>query len=314
MAKTTPTVLQSYKRANKERKAKMLLKYGYKTEAGFLKAFSEETPSTKKATAKKVTPKKAAKKVVPTKVVATTATKTSSTKVEDITTKTTDYVIAFDTTGSMGSYIAAVRKHVQEVVVNLFKNVPNLKVKIVAFGDYCDMESSKVFGKAYQTIELTDNQNDLVKFIQHAKNTSGGDGDEFYELVIKKINEETDWRDGIKSVLFIGDDNPHKVGYSLAGKVQNAQIDWKEEAKTAAKMGIQYDTLRIHSTPWYKQLSEMTGGVCIDFTNASKVSNIVEASTYVRSSKSAFAAKSAAAFASGDEELIGAYKSMETLL
>ena len=48
MSKTIPTVLQSYKRANKERKTKMLLKYGYKTEAGFLKAFSEGTPSTKK--------------------------------------------------------------------------------------------------------------------------------------------------------------------------------------------------------------------------------------------------------------------------
>jgi len=44
-----------------------------------------------------------------------------------------------------------------------------------------------------------------------AQNTSGGDGDEFYELVIKKIVEEMDWREGsTKAVLLIADANPHE--------------------------------------------------------------------------------------------------------
>lgn len=308
MAKTTPTVLESYKRANKERKAKMLLKYGYKTEAGFLKAFEAGTPTVKKTPAKK-----AVKKTAPVK--ATKAVKPTTKKEEVTETKTTDYVIAFDCTSSMNSYISSVKKHVKELVSTLFTTTPDLKIKIVAFGDYCDMKSAKVFGNAYQEIELTNDQNALINFITTAKQTGGGDSDEFYELVIKKINEETKWRNGNRAVLLIGDAKYHAVGYSYGDKVKNAQIDWKKEAQNAKSLGIQYDTLKIHDyINWYGELSQITGGVCMDFANANKISNIIEGTVSVRSNKAAFAIKSAAAFASGDEELIGAYKSMETLL
>lgn len=33
----------------------------------------------------------------------------------------------------------------------------------------------------------------LLNFVSNARSTSGGDADEFYELVIRKINEETKW-------------------------------------------------------------------------------------------------------------------------
>lgn len=115
-----------------------------------------------------------------------------------------DMVIAFDTTGSMSSYIGAVKEHVKVLVPKLFKQNPDLRIGVVAFGDYCDMPSKDEFGKAYQVCELTDNENKLIEFITNAQNTSGGDGDEFYELVIKKIVEETDWREGsTKAVLLL---------------------------------------------------------------------------------------------------------------
>ena len=105
-----------------------------------------------------------------------------------------DMVIAFDTTGSMAAYIDDVRKEVSELIPRLFRANPDLRLGIVAFGDYCDMPNAKEFGDAYQCIQLTENENDLVKFVIESKNTNGGDGDEFYELVIKKIVEETHWR------------------------------------------------------------------------------------------------------------------------
>lgn len=90
-----------------------------------------------------------------------------------------DMVIAFDTTGSMASYIDAVKKHVKELIPKLFKQNPDLRIGIVAFGDYCDMPSKDRFGKAYQVCELTDNENRLIEFITKAQSTSGGDSDEF---------------------------------------------------------------------------------------------------------------------------------------
>lgn len=208
-------------------------------------------------------------------------------KVKESTTTSSDgrldMVIAFDTTGSMRSYIDAVKEHVKELIPKLFKQNPDLRIGIVAFGDYCDMPSKDRFGKAYQVCELTDNENRLIEFITKAQNTSGGDGDEFYELVIKKIVEETNWREGsTKAVLLIADAEPHRVGYSYSDRVVNNQIDWREEAKKAAEKGIKFDTLTINKTGWYKELSSTTNGVSAPFSTSSKTSQLVEAAALAR--------------------------------
>lgn len=193
-----------------------------------------------------------------------------------------DMVIAFDTTGSMSCYIESVKKHVVELIPKLFESNPNLRLGVVAFGDYCDMVSKDVFGKAYQCLNLTDNQDDIIKFVNSAKNTSGGDGDEFYELVIKKITEETNWRENSeKAVLLIADADPHHPPYKWHGEIYN--IDWKEEATKASLKGIKFDTLRIleYST-WYQELSSMTNGVSLPFKNSEKMSNVIYATTLAR--------------------------------
>lgn len=194
-----------------------------------------------------------------------------------------DMVIAFDTTGSMNAYIEAVKLQVKELIPKLFKQNPDLRIGIVAFGDYCDMPSKDRFGKAYQVCELTDNENRLIEFITKAQSTSGGDSDEFYELVIKKIVEETNWREGsTKAVLLIADAEPHRVGYSYNDRVVNNQIDWREEAKKAAEKGIKFDTLTINKTGWYKELSSTTNGVSAPFSTSSKTSQLVEAAALAR--------------------------------
>ena len=76
-----------------------------------------------------------------------------------------DMVIAFDTTGSMAAYIGAVRNEVTELVPRLFKYNQNLRLGIVAFGDYCDMMNATEFGNAYQCLMPTDNANDIIKFL-----------------------------------------------------------------------------------------------------------------------------------------------------
>ena len=143
-----------------------------------------------------------------------------------------DMIIAFDTTGSMAAYIEDVRQQVADLIPRLFKDNDDLRLGIVAFGDYCDMECKHDFGDAYQCLQLTNNENDIIKFIRNTKDTSGGDGDEFYELVIKKIVEETPWRHGsTRSILLISDAEPHELGYTYMDYVVNNQIDWMQEAK-----------------------------------------------------------------------------------
>lgn len=222
-----------------------------------------------------------------------------------------DMVIAFDTTGSMVSYIDAVKRHVKILIPKLFKQNPDLRIGIVAFGDYCDMSSKDKFGWAYQVCKLTDDKNKLIEFITNAKDTSGGDGDEFYELVIKKIVEETNWREGsTKAVLLIADAEPHKVGYSYRDIVVDNQIDWREEAKKAAKKGIKFDTLTIYETEWYKELSSITNGVSAPFSTSSKTSQLIEAATLARGgekTRGLYKATMGSFKASGDAEMTAVY-------
>lgn len=293
-------LLKDFKKANKERREKIALKNGFKSAADYQKHLEENIGKVEEA------PKKATK---PSKK----ATKESEVFV--------DKVIAFDTTGSMSEYIEAVRKHVAQLIPELFANTPNLRLKIVAFGDYCDMTGPKEFGFAYQESQFTDNQDQLIKFVNKTKNTGGGDSDEFYELVIKKIVDETPWREGSsRSVLLIGDYAPHPSTYSfkLFGQEYSEFVDWRQEARKAASLGIQFDTLKIRpEETFYDELSTMTNGVCMPFKSSQKTAEAIYASTLVRGSaksKKVFTESMTTAMASGDEELIGMYKSLSKKL
>lgn len=312
MEKTKEQLIEAFKKNNKQRREIIAKSKGYTNAAEYLLAIYEGKVNKKPLkTASGKTPKKRVEKVEAVK--------------EEVKKEMLDYVVAFDTTGSMSRYLHDVKMHVQKLIPEMFSQDIDLKMKIIAFGDYCDMKTATVFDRAYQQSQFTNNIDELVDFVKGAKDTSGGDGDEFYELVIKKIVEETPWRDGAKkAVLFIADYDPHKIGYSYSkgfGEyfVQNNQIDWKEEARKAADKGIAFDTLAVlgDQFPWYKELSKITGGVWMPFQSSHKMSEVVKASAYARGSKMSkmsFSASMSAAEASGDEELIGTYKSLSTLL
>lgn len=222
-----------------------------------------------------------------------------------------DMVIAFDTTGSMCAYIEAVKLNIKKLIPKLFEQNSNLRIGLVAFGDYCDMPRKDEFGKAYQVCELTNDETRLIEFVTKAKNTSGGNSDEFYELVIKKIVEETNWREGsTKAVLLIADAEPHRVGYSYNDRVVNNQIDWREEAKKAAEKGIKFDTLTINKTGWYKELSSTTNGVSAPFSTSSKTSQLVEAAALARGgekTRGLYETTMGSFEASGDIEMAAVY-------
>lgn len=311
LSKADQTQLNDYLSSNYTRREKLLARYGYSTQEDYFKAMGHTPKYVRKPKGSAAPAAAPVKKTTPVK-----AKKVSKKTVVDEN-PIVDMVIAFDTTGSMRSYIDDVKAHVQTLIPELLFGNPNLKLKIVAFGDYCDMSSEKVFGHAYQEIELTDNENALINFVKGAKNTAGGDGPEFYELVIRKINRETQWREGsTKAVLFIADCDPHTVGYTYPGRIKNNTIDWKKECEEAKSLGIVYDTLSIErSYEWfYKAIAEITGGTHLPFRSSGKTKQVVEASTLSRSSKSGFEKKMAEATASGDTEMIGVYKKLSSTL
>ena len=217
----------------------------------------------------------------------------------------TDMVIAFDSTGSMRSYIDSVKKYVKDLIPTMLHQNKNLKISIVVFGDYIDMKSvtNHEFGRAYQVIGLTNDEKKLIKFVTGAEDTSGGDPDEFYELVFRKIRTETEWRKGSsKSVLLIADYTPHPKSEYLSGichKFSKTPIDWKVECELLAKDGIKVDTLRIRPqiqfVQFYEAVSHITGGLSLPFADSEQTSDLLRMSSLARggsNTSSAFMAMS----------------------
>lgn len=314
MTKSKDELLADYKKSNKIRRARIVERAGFTSEDAYLAYLRETEPARASRVRSTDTPSKVMNMKGKAKLSQIMKKFQPAAKTEDSIGPTPiDIVVAFDTTGSMSSYINQVKDHVETLINDWFKNVPNLRMKIVAFGDYCDMTSKTIFGKAYQESELTDDVKKLQKFVKSAQSTSGGDSDEFYELVIKKIVEETPWRGGKKSILLIADCNPHLPGYTYVGIVDKAMIDWKEEARKAARLGIAIDTLSIHGDKysWYKQLAEMTGGVYLPFKSSKQTGEMISAVAYARgASKDVFKASVATA---STAEMTAVYKTLSTL-
>ena len=70
--------------------------------------------------------------------------------------------------------------------------VKDIRIAIIAHGDYCDAHHSYVT----KMVDFTENEALLCNFVQSAGATGGGDADECYELVLKEARTKLDWRPG----------------------------------------------------------------------------------------------------------------------
>ncbi|WP_236069492.1 vWA domain-containing protein [Citreicoccus inhibens] len=91
-----------------------------------------------------------------------------------------EVVFSFDTTGSMYPCLAQVRKKLGSAVARLTKEIPGIRIGIIAHGDYCDERSTYVT----KALDLTDDAKAIARFVEKVEQTGGGDAPECYELVL----------------------------------------------------------------------------------------------------------------------------------
>ncbi len=142
----------------------------------------------------------------------------------------TDLLFAFDTTGSMSPAIHEVRLGLHAVISQMYASVPDLRIGLIAHGDYCDDPKIRL-----QRMTLSAYPGMVLDFVRHARNTNGGDNPEMYEEVLHQARQPFfDWRPEARKVLvMIGDDEPHA---SLPG---NSIRNWRLELAELVKLGIQ---------------------------------------------------------------------------
>lgn len=189
--------------------------------------------------------------------------------------KNVDVVVSFDTTGSMYPCLTQVRRRVNEMIDRLFREIPNLRVGIIAHGDYCDR------GRTYVTrrCDLTTNRNALYAFVADVPATEGGDAPECYELVLHEARSFA-WSTGTKTLVLIGDDIPHPA----SDRQNTDKLDWRTEIEHLIKMGVNVYGVqalnRPHATPFYQEIARRTGGFHLTLDQFSTVVDLVMAICY----------------------------------
>lgn len=185
-----------------------------------------------------------------------------------------DILFSFDTTGSMYPCLTQVRRNLSETIRRLFRDIPGLRVGIIAHGDYCDG------ARAITRFDLSDNATALCKFVETVQATSGGDLPECYELALHEARSFS-WSAGKnKAVVLIGDDVPHPPSHYENKK----KLDWRNELKLLVEAGVHVHAVqalaRSHATAFYREVAEITGGCHLELHQFAHITDLLMAICY----------------------------------
>lgn len=185
-----------------------------------------------------------------------------------------EIVFSFDTTGSMYPCLSQVRRTIDQTAERLFKEIPGLKIGIIAHGDYCD-EHSKYVTKH---LALTNDPIAVSYFVKNVEATHGGDAPECYELVLHEA-QSLNWSEDSKRVLvIIGDDIPHAPAHNPK------RLNWRDEVTKLTNKGILVHGVqclnRGHATSFYKEIANLSGGFHLNLNQFSESTELLMAVAY----------------------------------
>jgi len=194
-----------------------------------------------------------------------------------------DVCVTFDTTGSMYPCLTQVRRELSKTIKQLFRDVNDLRIAIIAHGDYCDRGSSYVT----EILDFSTNVDQIVHFVNNVGPTYGGDAPECYELVLREARTKLNWQSGrAKVIVMIGDDVPHGPEY----RENVDRIDWRNELGLLLESNINVygvhamPGIRRHSKMFYEEIARKTGGFYLTLDQFANVTELVMAVCYKQSS------------------------------
>ena len=191
-----------------------------------------------------------------------------------------DVMVSFDTTGSMYPCLTQVRRNVEALVNRLFKVIPNLRVGVLAHGDYCDERSTYIT----KMLDLTDDKTKICHFVKNVEATGGGDAPECYEFVLNQIRSAS-WKSNKNKVfIMIGDDVAHPV----TDHQNKKKLDWKNEVGLLKEAGIKVYSVqalnRSYATPFWQAIADKSDGYYLPLNQFSDIGNLITAVGYKQKS------------------------------
>lgn len=192
-------------------------------------------------------------------------------------TENIEVVFSFDTTGSMYPCLSQTRRTLKQNVEKLFREIPNIRIGIIAHGDYCDRSTTYVT----KHFDLSDDPRAICRFVDQVEATGGGDTEECYELVLQEARTQMSWTSGKSKVLaMIGDDLPHPP----SDRQNTKKIDWRNELGLLLEAGIHVYGIqalnRSHATRFYQEIADKTGGFHLTLDQFAQATDMIMAICY----------------------------------
>ncbi len=184
---------------------------------------------------------------------------------QGISPKLLDVAFIFDTTGSMYGYLEEVRRQLTRLADEVHNSVPKAHMGVIAYGDYCDANSTYVT----KVLDLTPDFDQVRTFVGQVERTGGGDTPEAVEEALFQANRLS-WRIGSsRAVVLVGDAPPHGVVDSASNCLYGH--DHRTEGNALGQKGAKIYATQCGSDSSTKQvfswLANQTGGIYLNLEN-----------------------------------------------
>lgn len=194
-----------------------------------------------------------------------------------------DIAISFDTTGSIYPALAEIRRKVVTFIDTLFKETPNLRISLIAHGDYNDRYAPIV-------VPLTSDKSKLIHFAQTVGETNGfGNGGEAYGWAMS-LAADLDWKAEKRVYILIGDENVHEGGQKIASGGYRAEFTvphyWRSEQNRLIQSDVKTIVVRClnrsDSVKFHNELARMNNTPLLSLAQFKDIGELLTAVTYAQ--------------------------------
>jgi len=151
-----------------------------------------------------------------------------------------DLVLVIDTTGSMGTHLREVRRHMLETLGEISRSDADIRLGAVAF---------KAHGDEPYLLRRLPPTRDKTRFLEFFLSAElalglGGGGEEALECALRAANGFTWRRHARKALVVVGDRPPH--GGGLGGQEACVHgVDWRDEVEDLVAQGVSIHPVQV---------------------------------------------------------------------